>query len=179
MPEDNGRVRVCFVCSGNICRSPTAEAVLRTLAAAAGLDIEVDSAGTGGWHTGHDMDDRSRRALERAGYEFARHCAKQFSAEDFETRDLVIALDSGHVSGLHRLAWSTDDPEASRAKIALLRSFDPSAAPDDQDVADPFYGPHRDFLTVLDQVERACAGLVAALQRGDVRSVQQTESPPP
>jgi protein-tyrosine phosphatase len=158
-------VRICFVCSGNICRSPTAEAVFAAMAERAGLDVEVDSAGTGGWHAGDDMDRRSRATLEAAGYAFARHCAKQFTAEDFADRDLIVALDKGHRDVLWWLAAETDDPEAARAKVVLLRSFDPSAPPHDQDVPDPYYGGRAGFTDVLAQIERACAGLVDALAR--------------
>jgi protein-tyrosine phosphatase len=166
-------VRICFVCSGNICRSPTAEAVFVRLAAGAGLDVEVDSAGTGSWHAGDDMDRRSRAVLEAAGYAVPKHCAKQFTAEDFAERDLVVALDGGHRDVLWWLAAETDDPGAARSKIVLLRSFDPAAPPNDQDVPDPYYGGRSGFTDVLAQIERACAGLVASLQ-----SNQQAARPP-
>ncbi|MGN6606857.1 MAG: low molecular weight protein-tyrosine-phosphatase [Jatrophihabitans sp.] len=165
-------MRICFVCSGNICRSPTAEVVLTALVEAEGLDVEIDSAGTGGWHAGEDMDDRSRRTLEGAGYTPARHTAKQFTPADFAARDLVVALDLGHLRELRRLADRTADPAASRAKLVLLRSFDPTADPNDLDVPDPYYGGPDGFTEVLAQVERAADGLLASLR-------QQTESPPP
>ena len=129
-------MRICFVCSGNICRSPTAEAVLRRLAEDAGVPLEIDSAGTGSWHAGDDMDRRSRRTLEAAGYRFARHCAKQFTPADFASRDLVVALDGGHRNVLWWLAAETEDAQAARAKIVMLRSYDPTAA-DELDVPDP------------------------------------------
>jgi protein-tyrosine phosphatase len=157
-------VRVCFVCSGNICRSPTAEAVFAALAAQAGLDVEVDSAGTGNWHAGDDMDARARAILEAGGYRFTRHCARQFTPADFAARDLVVALDAGHRNVLWWLAAETADPDGARAKIALLRSFDPAADPDDLDVPDPYYGGPRGFETVIDQVEAACRGLLAELR---------------
>ena len=171
-------VRVCFVCSGNICRSPTAEQVLSRLADDAGLTdlIEVDSAGTGSWHAGEDMDERSRLVLTDAGYHVPRHVARQFRAADFANRDLVVALDEGHRAVLDELAGRTADPDASRAKIVLLRSYDPQLAPGDApDIADPYYGGRRGFLEVLEQVERSCAGLLAALRAA---AAQQTESPP-
>jgi protein-tyrosine phosphatase len=171
-------VRVCFVCSGNICRSPTAEVVLNHLAAAAGLAelIEVDSAGTGSWHAGDDMDERSRQALTDAGYDVPRHVARQFRAADFASCDVVVALDAGHRAALDELARRTDDPDVSRAKIVLLRNYDPQLRPGEEaDVADPYYGGRRGFLEVLEQVERSCAGLLAALR---AEHVQQTESPP-
>jgi protein-tyrosine phosphatase len=152
--------RVCFVCSGNICRSPTAEAVFRRRLAEAGLAgaVEVDSAGLGDWHVGEDVDQRSAAALRTRGYPAWAHAAKQFSAADFEDRDLVIALDGGHARGLLALAPTAAD----RAKVRLLRSYDPAAAgdPDGLDVADPYYGGERGFERVLDQIEAACAGLL-------------------
>lgn len=163
-------VRVCFVCSGNICRSPTAEAVFVSMLRDASIDgVVVDSAGLGDWHVGDDMDRRARATLSAHGYDHPRHDAKQFTAADFAERDLVVALDRGHEARLAQLARLADDPEEARAKIALLRSFDPAA--DDLDVPDPYYGGSDGFVEVLQQVERACAGLVAALR-------QQTLSPP-
>jgi protein-tyrosine phosphatase len=171
-------VRICFVCSGNICRSPTAEVVLRRLAADAGREalIEVDSAGTGSWHAGDDMDARSRATLEDAGYPVPRHVARQFSPADFAERDLVVALDGGHRDVLWWLAAETDDPDAARAKIVMLRDFDPELTPgDDPDVGDPYYGGRGGFLEVLEQVERSCAGLLSAIV--EQARAQQPDSP--
>lgn len=171
-------VRVCFVCSGNICRSPTAEVVLNRLAADAGLAglIEIDSAGTGSWHVGEDMDERSRQVLTDAGYDVPHHVARQFRPADFANHDVVVALDTGHRDALAELAERTADPDASRAKIVMLRSYDSRLRPGDEpDVADPYYGGRRGFLTVLEQVERSCAGLLDAI-RADVG--QQAGSPP-
>lgn len=165
-----GGVRVCFVCSGNICRSPTAEAVFVSMLRDAGIDdVVVDSAGTGDWHVGDDMDRRARATLTAHGYDHPCHDAKQFTAADFADRDLVVALDRGHEARLAQLAGLADDPDEARAKIVLLRSFDPDA--DDMDVPDPYYGGSDGFVEVLRQVERACAGLLAAVR-------QQTLSPP-
>jgi low molecular weight protein-tyrosine phosphatase len=167
-------VRICFVCSGNICRSPTAEVVLNRLAAQAGLAdaVRAESAGTGDWHAGDDMDERSRRTLAQAGYEVPQHTAKQFRAADFAAYDVVVALDGGHRSALEWLAEQAADPERARAKIVMLREYDPQLRPGEEpDVADPYYGGRRGFLEVLEQVERGCAGLLAAVS-------QQTESPP-
>ena len=171
-------VRVCFVCSGNICRSPTAEVVLNQLVADAGLAdrILVDSAGTGSWHAGDDMDDRARQVLTDAGYEVPTHVARQFRAADFASRDLVVALDEGHLVALTEMAGRAADPDAARAKVTLLRRYDPQLrAGEDADVADPYYGGRRGFLDVLAQVERSCAGLLDALRED---AAQQTESPP-
>ena len=159
-------LRVCFVCTGNICRSPTAEAVFSRLVADAGLAdrVLVDSAGTGPWHAGSDMDQRARHALVGRGYQPPTHVAKQFLAADFGRRDLVLALDSGHLSRLGRLALLAPDPAEAVASLSLLRSFDPAAVEaGDRDVPDPYYDDEHGFELVLDQVERACAGLARAV----------------
>jgi protein-tyrosine phosphatase len=156
-------VRVCFVCSGNICRSPTAEVVLTAIAADAGLAdlLDVSSAGTGSWHAGDDMDARSRSTLVDAGYSWRRHVARQFVPADFASCDLVVALDTGHSNVLWWLAVETPDPAGARAKIVLLRAFDPLlGAGEDPDVADPYYGNGRGFTEVLEQVERSCTVLL-------------------
>ena len=156
--------RVCFVCSGNICRSPTAEAVFRRRLADAGLagEVEVDSAGLGDWHVGEDVDERSAAALQVRGYPARVHAAKQFRPADFAHRDLVVALDAGHERELRAMAPTAAD----RAKIRLLRSYDPAAAGDldGLDVPDPYYGGERGFEHVLDLVEAACGGLLAAVE---------------
>jgi protein-tyrosine phosphatase len=178
-------VRVSFVCSGNICRSPTAEVVLRSLAIERGEAdlVRVDSAGTGDWHAGDDMDERSRQTLVGAGYDVTRHVAKQFTAADFATRDVVVALDRGHREALRWLADQAVDPEAARAKIVMLRAFDPELGADEEpEVGDPYYGGRNGFTEVLEQVERSCAELLTAIERavaaGDDVVAQQTESPP-
>jgi protein-tyrosine phosphatase len=158
--------RVCFVCSGNICRSPTAEAVLRRRLADAGLAdrVVVDSAGLGDWHVGEAADRRSAAALRARGYPAWVHEAKQFRAADFDERDLVVALDAGHEAGLRDLARSARD----RAKIRMLRSYDPGSATDPAglDVPDPYFGGDQGFEQVLDLVEAACAGLLAEIEAG-------------
>jgi protein-tyrosine phosphatase len=164
--EPGRPLRVCFVCSGNICRSPTAEVVFRAMLADAGITgIEVDSAGTGDWHAGDDMDVRARNTLVRHGYLAERHVARQFTVADFADRDLVVAIDQGHVSRLAQLAHLADDPEQARDCLVLLRSYDPDAvAIGDLDVPDPYYEEAEGFELVLGQVERACAGLLSALR---------------
>lgn len=152
--------RVCFVCTGNICRSPMAESVFRACVEEAGLDglVEVDSAGTGGWHEGDGADPRSLDVLEEHGYD-SDHTARQFQASWFSRLDLVIALDSGHLKALRRLAPTPEDA----AKVRLLRSYDP-AADDDLDVPDPYYGGRGGFETVLEMVEAASTGLLTAVR---------------
>jgi len=161
------QLRVCFVCTGNICRSPTAEVVLRKQAEAAGLGelLLVDSAGTGPWHAGHDMDPRARQALLARGYHPEEHVAKQFLAADFDERDLVLAIDTGHLARLSRLALLAADPDEAVASLSLLRSYDASAVLGGElDIPDPYYDDARGFEEVLDQVERACVGLIEALR---------------
>jgi protein-tyrosine phosphatase len=158
--------RICFVCSGNICRSPTAEVVTRLLVAEAGLQdrVLVDSAGIGDWHVGDDLDRRSLAALRRRGYDVERHRARQFRPADFAARDLVVALDAGHERALRRMARSPQEA----AKIRLLRSYDPVAdgagGPADLDVPDPYYGRVDEFEHVLDVVEAACRKLLAEVR---------------
>ncbi|MFG2946663.1 low molecular weight protein-tyrosine-phosphatase [Streptomyces adustus] len=152
--------RVCFVCTGNICRSPMAESVFRAHVARAGLDdrVEVDSAGTGGWHEGAGADPRTVAVLEDGGYD-SDHTARQFQASWFPRLDLVIALDHGHLRELRRLAPTEEDAR----KVRLLRSYDPAAG-DDLDVPDPYYGGMDGFEGCLEMVEAASTGLLAAVR---------------
>jgi len=147
-------IRVVFVCTGNICRSPTAEAVLRHLVEKAGLAqaITVGSAGTGGWHAGDDADPRSLGALRARGYQLS-HSARQFRGHWFDEHDLVVALDSSHVRELRRLRPG--------AEVRLLRDWDPEGP---GDVPDPYYGGEDGFEEVLDMVERSCKGLLEELR---------------
>ncbi|MFF2651629.1 low molecular weight protein-tyrosine-phosphatase [Streptomyces sp. NPDC058045] len=149
--------RLCFVCTGNICRSPMAEQVFRTMLAEAGLDplVSVDSAGTDGWHEGDAADPRTVAVLTGAGYG-TEHSARQFHASWFAELDLVIALDSGHLRKLRALAPTPEDA----AKVRLLRSYDPCAGTD-SDVPDPYYGGIGGFETCLKMVVAGCEGLLA------------------
>ncbi|MFD9368641.1 low molecular weight protein-tyrosine-phosphatase [Streptomyces sp. NPDC060020] len=153
--------RVCFVCTGNICRSPMAESVFRAHVTRAGLDglVEVDSAGTGGWHEGDGADPRTVSVLEAAGYE-QDHRARQFHASWFERLDLVIALDAGHLRDLRALAPT---PQHA-ARIRLLRSYDPAATAAEADVPDPYYGSLDGFEECLELVEAASPGLLDAVR---------------
>jgi protein-tyrosine phosphatase len=152
--------RVCFVCTGNICRSPMAESVFRARIREAGLDglVEVDSAGTGGWHEGGGADPRTVTVLENSGYDSS-HTARQFRPAWFARLDLVIALDTGHLKALRRLAPTSQDAE----KVQLLRSYDPAAGAD-LDVPDPYYGGLDGFEECLETVEAASEGLLAAVR---------------
>lgn len=152
--------RVTFVCLGNICRSPMAEAVMRHRLGGAGLAdaVVVDSAGTGDWHLGDDADRRARTALAERGYAL-RHTARQFQPGWFPERDLVVAMDDDNRRDLRRLARSQVD----RDKVHLLRSFDEASG--ELDVPDPYYGDAQGFHRVLDIIETACDGLLAHLHR--------------
>lgn len=152
--------RVCFVCTGNICRSPMAESVFRARVAEADLAdlVEIDSAGTGDWHEGDGADPRTVSVLEEHGYD-AGHTARQFRASWFSRLDLVIALDTGHLKALRRLAPTEEDA----VKVRLLRSYDPAAG-DDLDVPDPYYGGPDGFEECLEMVEAASTGLLAAVR---------------
>ncbi|WP_405839902.1 low molecular weight phosphotyrosine protein phosphatase [Streptomyces platensis] len=167
--------RICFVCTGNICRSPMAESVFRARLTEAGLDglVEVDSAGTGGWHEGDGADPRTVAVLRAGGYQHA-HTARQFQASWFDRLDLVIALDSGHLRELRRLAPTARDA----AKVQLLRAYGtgavaggasgpvpaPASGPShDLDVPDPYYGGFEGFEECLEMVETASDGLLAAI----------------
>ena len=154
-------VRVCFVCLGNICRSPTAEGVFRHLADQAGLDqaFEIDSAGTAGYHSGDSPDPRARAAGQRAGIAVGGR-ARQFSAADFDRFDYVIAMDASNAKDLRRLAPS---PEAA-SKVRLMRSFDPGA-PANAPIPDPYYGDEQGFDHVLELCLTACRHLLAEIRR--------------
>jgi protein-tyrosine phosphatase len=156
-------VRILFVCMGNICRSPTAEGVMRRLLEDAGLGdrVEVESAGTGGWHAGEPPDERATLAARRRGITLS-GAAQQVRPADFRRFDLLIALDRANLRELLALA---PDEEAAE-KVRLLREFDP-AADGDLDVPDPYYGGDRGFETVLDMVEAACRGLIDELRAAE------------
>jgi len=156
--------RICFVCLGNICRSPIAEAVMRALLAADGLtdEVQVSSAGTGDWHIGEGADERAVAVLARHGYDASAHRAQQMVADAFADNDLVIAMDRANLAALRKLA-----PAGEEGKLRLLRDFDPDAP--GTDVPDPYYGGDEGFDEVLTMVERACHALLeqvrAELQR--------------
>lgn len=156
--------RLLFVCLGNICRSPTAEAVMARLVAEAGLEreIELDSAGTGAWHVGSPPDARATRAAAARGV--AMHGrARQVSLADFDAFDLLLAMDGENRRVLRTLAPRRE----AAAKVRLLREFDPaSAGAASLDVPDPYYGGADGFDRVLDLVEAACGGLLAELRDG-------------
>jgi protein-tyrosine phosphatase len=155
-------MRILFVCLGNICRSPTAEGVMRHVLREEGLEdqVEVDSAGTGGWHVGAPPDERATQAAHKREI-VLEGAARKFSPADFDDFDLILAMDAENRRDLLDLA---PDDEA-RAKVRMLREFDPESAGDgDLDVPDPYYGGDEGFEHVLDLVEAATRGLVEELR---------------
>jgi protein-tyrosine phosphatase len=153
-------IRVLFVCLGNICRSPTAEAVLRALAAreAPELGLEVDSAGTAGYHVGEPPDPRTRQAAARRGYDLSSLRARIVEPKDFERFDLILAMDRENLQVLQRRA-----PSSAHERLHLFLEFAP---PDGaEDVPDPYYGGANGFEEVLDLVEAATRGLLAHLRQ--------------
>ena len=149
---------VTVVCTGNICRSPMGEVILRDLFRKAGLDVTVDSAGTTRWEVGSPMDRRAVAELRRRGYEGTGHVARQFEPGWFPDTDLVLAADAGHTSVLRRWARTKEDA----AKVHLLREFDPAAvAAGTLEVDDPWYGDEEDFVRCFTEVEAACRGVAS------------------
>lgn len=156
--------RICFVCLGNIVRSPLGENMFKYLAQRAGVadHYEVDSAGTGSWHIGESPDRRMRRVAAQHGLKYDGR-ARQFRQSDFKNFDLIIVMDTENRVNIHRLASSAQDS----AKIHLMREFDPQAGPDSS-VPDPYYGGIDGFEKVFAIVERSCQGLLDALEDGQV-----------
>jgi protein-tyrosine phosphatase len=163
--RERGRVSVLFVCLGNICRSPTAEGVMRALVREAGLQerIELDSAGTGGWHVGDSPDARATEAAGRRGIALE-GAARKVRLGDFEEFDLILAMDASNLRDLRQMA----PDEQARQKVRLLREWDPTAD-GDLDVPDPYYGGPGGFDRVLDLVQAACTALLEQLREGDAK----------
>jgi protein-tyrosine phosphatase len=152
------RPLVVTVCLGNICRSPTAEAALREAAADAGADLEVRSAGTGGWHVGEPADPRQRRAAADAGLR-REGTAARLTAQDLAEADLVLVMDRANLAAVADLAARAD----VRPFVRLLRSYDPaSLASGDLEVPDPYGGGPEGFATVVRQCRAAAPEGVAA-----------------
>lgn len=151
-------MQVLFVCLGNICRSPTAEGVLRHKLREAGLadQVEVASAGTGDWHVGNPPDRRSQRAALQRGYDLSAQRAQQVSRADFSRYDLILAMDQSNLRNLKAM-----QPAQGKADLDLfLRRYDSLV----DEVPDPYYEGDQGFETVLDLIERACDLLVIELK---------------
>lgn len=151
--------RILFVCSGNICRSPTAEGVARHFIETAGLHglVEVDSAGTHGYHAGEAPDPRSQKVAAARGYDLSRLRARKLDLADFQRFDLLLAMDRSHLQAMQRIA-----PAVYRSKLALFMSFARNAEFDE--VPDPYYGGPTGFDLVLNMCESAVQGLFDRLR---------------
>ncbi|EGQ8945597.1 TPA: low molecular weight protein-tyrosine-phosphatase [Vibrio parahaemolyticus] len=146
--------RILVVCMGNICRSPTGEAVLRAKAEELGVDVDIDSAGTIGYHTGNKPDSRAMEAGKQRGYSFKGMRARQVSLQDFEDFDLVLAADKANLADLLDIC-----PAEHRHKVSLFLSHSNSSY---DEIPDPYYGGDDGFELVLDLIEEAS---VAVLQK--------------
>ena len=156
----NGPVAVCFVCLGNICRSPTAEGIFKKLVRDAGLDdrIAIESRGTGDWHTGEPADARARAAAKRRGVTLD-GVACRFERTDFARFDYILSMDPRVLDSLLRLARTDDE----RNRVHNFRAFDPDSPPD-APVPDPYYGGADGFDEVFDICEAGCRGLLAEVR---------------
>jgi protein-tyrosine phosphatase len=152
------KTRVLFVCMGNICRSPTAEGVMRKLAAeqSGELELELDSAGTHSYHIGHPPDRRAQAAASARGIDLSAIRARKVEEEDFTRFDLIVAMDRDNLADLEAMR-----PEAATARLALLLDYAPDAGR--SEVPDPYYGGPNGFEQVLDLVEEAVRGLLGSL----------------
>lgn len=154
--------KVLFVCTGNICRSPTAAAVFRARAADRGLGdrLEADSAGTTGYHVGEGPDARAERHAVRRGYDMSDQQARRLEAADFDRFDLILGMDRSHLERLHQIA-----PPEAKDRIALFLDFAPNAGT--RDIPDPYYGAGGAFERVLDLIETGVDGLLDHLSPKD------------
>lgn len=153
-------MKILFVCMGNICRSPTVEAVARIEFARAGLDIEVDSAGTENYHVGHHADERAIALAEANGYPMSEHRARQACAEDFSRFDHLLVMDN-----INRHALLNVAPEAGRDRVALFLPFVGISEP--VELPDPYYGTTRDFQRALDLARDGIMALIGRIAEQD------------
>ena len=143
--------RILCVCLGNTCRSPMAQGAIEAMAAAAGLTVEVDSAGLGAWHAGNPPDPRGLTTAARRGYDNAAQRSRLIATADFDTFDLILAMDASNIARLEKLR-----PVGASAEIRL---FHPSG----RDIPDPYYGGLPDYEHALDLIEEAARGLIDGL----------------
>lgn len=164
--RENEKKRLLFVCLGNICRSPAAEGVMRSIVEShpqLNGEVEIDSAGIGAWHTGQLPDQRMRRCGEKRGYSFMSR-ARQVKAEDFSRFDLLFAMDSENVRDLEQVASSAEGKRKIRCLADYLTSH-----PQYHTVPDPYYGTEADFELALDLIEDACQEVARRLAADDIQ----------
>jgi len=151
-------IKILTVCTGNICRSPSAEVILRDRLAEAGLgqQVQVDSAGTADYHIGDQPSEPARRLAAKRGYDLSPLRARLIAHADFEDFDLILAMDRGHLSRLTAL-----QPAGSKSRIHLFLEVYPEGG---IEVPDPYYGTDRDYDAMLDLLEAAVPGWIARLQ---------------
>lgn len=155
---ENTKIKVLFVCMGNICRSPTAEGVFRHQVEAAGLTgmILIDSAGTHDYHIGKSPDRRAQQAALRRNYDLSALRGRQVATSDFHEFDYILAMDRDNLANLQRIC-----PQAQQHKLSLFMEF--SRKSGEREVPDPYYGGEQGFENVLDMVEDAASGLLDAI----------------
>lgn len=177
LPDDQPVFSVCFVCTGNICRSPMAEVVFRDLAERAGLAhlLSISSAGTGEWHVGEPADPRTLAALARSGRSGEAHRARQFDRAWFDRLDLVCTFDRGQQRILRD--WAPD--EQARSLVQPLLGFASEAPDPEAEVPDPYYGDDGLFDRVRDLVEDACRGLLEQLEPVILAASRERDRPAP
>lgn len=149
--------RILFVCLGNICRSPLAEAAFRHAAEASGLDVEVDSAGTAGYHVGEAPDPRSIAEAAKHGIEIGHYRGRQLVVEDFHRFDWILGMDASNMANIARL-----DPGTGNARVEMLLDLVPGR--EGADLADPWYGGEDNFRDTWEDVSAGAAALVALLR---------------
>lgn len=149
---------ILFVCTGNICRSPLAEAVARKLAADAGKELQFDSAGTGDWHAGETPDPRAVAAARARGYDLTGMVARPVADDDFTRFHYLVALDQSHLKWLKARRAASRLPEKPMSRL-----LDWSVGLAGKDVPDPYYGEAEAFEQALDMIEKGCAGLIARI----------------
>lgn len=153
------KMEILFVCMGNICRSPTAEGVVRAYVEKAGLGerVKLDSAGTHGYHVGSPPDQRAQRAAARRGYDLSRLKARRVRDADFLRFDLILAMDRDNLALLRQAC-----PDKEQHRLGLMLDY--ALSTEEQEVPDPYYGGPEGFERVLDLVEDAASGLVESLR---------------